>query len=63
MCEFSEEGTLERDLTNDPLIPKDLSSVSYSVQNAKIYTAKKIDGKGEEGWKMAVFNGHQWSTL
>ena len=58
---LSEEGELEQDYSDDPLIPALMCQASFTVQSEKVFAfgGKKVEGEWE--LEMRVFDGKKWS--
>ena len=57
---LSEDGTLEEDLSADPLIPYWMGSGSVTVKRGKIYTVGNNRIEHHSGGTLKEFDGNQW---
>ena len=59
---LSQEGELEQDLSQDPLIPGYMCQGSHSVEEeGKIYALGWNQLNNKRQWSMRVFDGRKWS--
>ena len=65
MYVFNREGELVDNLSEDPLIPRDISIGSITVRDGSVYTwgMKKELGGRPSNWSVSKFDGKKWSTL